>query len=445
MSLQDQVVIPQSALNGGQPPAMPSAPPATTPTEPSFAQSDVAPASAPVESPEIAYLRAHGEDAAANELGQALEAMLKGQQPASAPVPSQPAQAGQPAPAAPQTAQERALDPYSVDGATPAPNADQLGAEDADGDEGVVIGEDGRARNATTGKFVPLKALHRERDKAKTLNEENAKLREMTARAEERLAVLNEFLTKSAEPEAPAATEEALTPPMLPEDFVDPEVDIFKFSQQIKEFAKKQSDYIKKLEEKVAGTETQTRAQIEELATAQMLYRDVQSFAAKQPDLPKAYEYARKQRDNILQALGFKDPAERAKQIEREEKILQQDAVRNKRSYAETLYNLAQAYGYVPASAAAAAITAPAAPAPAAAQPAPAPAAPPATSPEAAAKVQAIANGQQMAGGTLSGHGGSGGGDITVARLAQMSEAEFLDLAAKLGGKGQMDRYFRGI
>ncbi len=112
---------------------------------------------------------------------------------------------------------------------------------------------------------------------------------------------------------------------------------------------------------------------------------------------------------------------------------MQHDTIRNKRSYGETIYSLAKAYGYQPPQAA---------PTPA---PTPDPAPAPAVDPGAAAKVEAIRNGQAAAGATLTGQGGAGGEGLTVARLASMTEAEFLDLAAKLGGKGKLDQYFRGI
>ena len=428
--MSEQVVIPNAALPTAEPaPAAPAIP------------------------AEIAYLKQHGGENA-DTLHAELESLLKGQQapqtavePTAAPItqpaptpvsePAAPQQQPQQQPA-PQTAMEKALDPYAPEGAE---------AEDgADGVEGVVIDAEGRARDARTGKYVPIKALHHERSKVKNLHEENAKLREMQARAEERLAVLNEFLEKSSTPEP---TPEAA--PVVEEELADPEVDIFKWAKQMKARDERKEAYIKQLEEKISGSEQKTSAQIEELAAQQILSRDVNSFAAKHPDLSKAYDHMKAARDRQLVALGFKDAAERTKQIEREEKILQVTAIRNKQSYAETIYNLAQTYGYQPPAAAesnANPLPTPPAAAPApAAIPAPATPSPtmPAVDPAAAAKVEAIRNGQHLAAPTLNGQGGSGGEGLTVARLASMTEAEFLDLAAKMGGKGKLDQYFRGI
>jgi|SRR5262245_5886201 len=411
---------------------------------PSAPAPDSTPAPVPAE---IAYLKAHGGENV-ESLGAELESLLKGRSTDSAPSPdvaSSPAPVTAPAPVvtppapAPQTAQEKALDPYAPEGATD------------DGDdgsiEGVTFDAEGRARDARTGKYVPLKALHQERAKVKGLYEENAKIKEMQARAEERLAVLNEFLEKSNTVE-PAAEEQPAAPVL--EELVDPDVDIFKFAKQMKERYQQQQDYVKKLEEKLSGTEQKTSAQIEELANAQMLVRDVQSFTAKQPDLPKAYEHMRNARDMQLQVLGYKDAAARAQHLDAEEKALQRQAIRNKVSYGEAVYKLAATYGYVAPAASANGVSnpTPTPPAPVAAAPvAPAttPAPAPAVDPAAAARVEAIRNGQTLAAPSLSGQGGSGSEGLTVSRLANMSEAEFLDLAAKLGGKGKLDSYFRGI
>lgn len=427
----EQVIIPAGDIPSAPAPNAP-APAPTTPPAPSPAPA--------AESSEIAYLKAHGFEA--GELQAQLESIMTGRQtspdgtpPSSAPaappapVPA-PTQDTTPAPA-PQTPQEKALDPY-------APN----GADDGDVDEGVVIDGDGRARDARTGKYVPIKALHHERGKVKNLHEENTKLREMQARAEERLAVLNEFLEKSNAPE-PVTTEQQ--PPAM-EDLTDPDVDIFKFAKQMKERFEQQNAYVKKLEERLEGNTKQSQQQIEELAAAQMLVRDVQSFSAKHPDLPKAYDHMRTMRDRQLQALGYADAEQRADFISREEKVLQMQALKNKKSYGQVVYDLAQTYGYqVPAAPA----PTPPPPAPVAAPPAPSPA--PATTqapgvdPAAAAKVEAIRNGQTLAAPSLSGQGGASSEGLTVSRLANMTETEFLELAAKMGGKSRLDSYFRGI
>lgn len=400
----EQVVIPQSAM---------PAPDATPP--------------APTVSPEIAYLQQHGMGAEATSLAAELEGLLKGQpQPQTAPITQEPApapvQAPPPvqAPELPTSVQEQALDPYAVDGAE---------------NETVVIDGEGRARDAKTGRYVPVQALHAERVKVKDLRTELQMTKEQNARVEERLAILNEIMSaddtpKTPEPAAPEA-------PVLEEDFLDPEVDIFKSAKQMQEFIKKQTAYVKKLEEKLDGTQQMTRQQLDEMAMQTSLRNDVSSFSARNKDFFDAYQHLRKVRDASLQTLGYEDKAAREAALAAEERSLAMAAVKGKRSYAETLYKLAKDYGYAPQAPTPAPVTPP----PAATPPAPAPA--PAVDPAAAARVQAIAQGKETS-VSLNGVGGSGGEGLTVANLANMSEHDFLNLAAKLGGKGKMDAFLRG-
>jgi hypothetical protein len=409
--LQTQVVIPQSEL--------PAAAPAPT---------------APALPPEIAYLREHGLEGEATSLQAELEGLLRSQDGAPAALPTaapiaqemrapQPVQPTEAPPAPPaQTPQEKALDPYAVDGA------------DSD-DSPVVIDDQGRARDAQTGKYVPLKALHKERELHKQTRSENQNLRELNARVEERLAILNEILGSPDDKPAAEAPPADVAPPV--EEFVDPEVDIFKSAKQMQDFIRKQSDYVKKLEEKISSSDTLTRAQLDEMNMQSAIRNDVTSFNSRNGDFLEAYKHLRTVRENALTALGYTDKAARESQLAREERGLAVDAVKNKKSYAEVLYNLAQAYGYSkPAPA----------PAPTPEPPAPAaPAAPahPTVDPAAAAKVQALAQAKETAGPTLNGAGGAGGEGLTVAQLANMSDHDFLNLAAKLGGKAKMDEFLR--
>jgi hypothetical protein len=400
--MSDQVVIPQ-----GEMPAAPVAP------------------TAPALPPEIAYLKEHGLDSEAGSLHAELESLLQSR---GDPAPSLPAQAPitqpdlSPTPVAP-TAQEKAFDPYAVDG------GDDGGAEDG----GVVIGDDGRARDAVTGKFVPIKALHKERDLHKQTRSELQQTRELNARVEERLAILNEILT--AQDESPAAPPAAEPEAQPVEEFIDPEVDIFKSAKQMQDFIKKQNEYVKKLEEKLSGTETLTRQQIEGMRADQAIRADVTSFYAKQPDFLQAYNHLRTVREKALTTLGFEDKAARDAQIAREEQALAAQSIKNKTSYAERIYKLAQDYGY------------------ALKQPEPIPAPPvetppaaptkPVVDPAAAAKVEALRAAKDVASPTLNGAGGSAAEGLTVSQLANMSESDFLNLAGKLG-KAKLDALLRG-
>jgi hypothetical protein len=408
--MSDPVVIPQSEL-----PAAP--PPVDTPALP----------------PEIAYLQQHGMEGEANSLQVELENLLRARDTAPAITPTQAPITQTPAPVpvaptetppAPQTAQEKALDPYAVDG-----------GEGPD-DTAIVVDDQGRTRDAATGKYVSIKALHHERNIHKQTRSELQQLREQNIKAEERLAILTEILNAEERPvvEQPAAPVDER--PELTEP-VDPEKDIFAWAKQQQDFAQKQNEYIKKLEEKLSGTENVTKQQLEAMRADQAIRSDVTAFHAKQPDFLKAYNHLRTIRNNALEALGFSDEKARGEQIAREERAVAMEALKNRRSYAETLYRLAQAHGYAKA--------ADPAPEPVAAPPSPAPApTPPSVDPAAAAKIAAIKNGKDVASPTLNGVGGTGGEGLTVRDLANMSENDFLNLAGKLG-KAKMDALLRNI
>lgn len=402
-TVSNQVVIPQAEMPAPAPVAPPALP------------------------PEIAYLQQHGMGTEAVSLQAELEGLLKSQgQPPVAPTALAPTPAPvetpppAPAPELPQSTLEQTLDPYAVDGAE---------------NETVVIDSEGRSRDAKTGRYVPVQALHVERAKTKELRTELQVTKEQNARVEERLALLNEIMSADDSPKPAVAA--APEPAPVEEDFLDPEVDIFKSAKQMQEFIKRQTAYVKKLEEKLDGTQQMTRQQLDEMAMQTALRNDVSSYNARNPDFFKAYEHLRKVRDASLETLGYADKAARDAQLANEERGLAMSAVRNKKSYAEMVYKLAKDYGYSPAG-----VPTPPAPAPAQAA-APTPLAPaPTVDPTAAARVQAIASGKETA-ASLNGVGGSGGEGLTVAQLANMSDTDFLNLAAKLGGKAKMDEFLR--
>ena len=391
--MSEQIVIPQAD--------MPAPPPA--PTE----------AALP---PEIAYLKSHGFETEAGSLQTELESLLQAREPAPVIAPAVAPNPPAIAEVKPQTAQERALDPY-------APNAPRI-ADEVEGEDvaSVVIDETGRARDAVTGKYVPIKALHQERAKAKELRSELQQTREQNARVEERLTILNEILSASDDKPKPAEA-----PAPIEEETIDPEVDIFAAFKQL-------ANRAKKLEKQITDTGQMSRAEIEDLRAQQAIRSDVTGFNNRTPDFLPAYNHLRKTRDAALQALGFADKADRDSQIANEERALAANAIKTKKSYAQTIYDLAQAYGY-------------AKPAPepdptpvhAPTPPAPSPAVDPAT----AARVDALRTAKDQASPTLNGAGGSPAEGLTVQQLANMSEVDFLNLAGKLG-KAKLDALLRG-
>jgi len=445
--------------------APPTAPVATPPAPNGAAPNGAAPADVAALAPEIAFLKQHGMEAEAQELGAQLESILKAAQngagdpasqglPTAAPItqPSAPQ-----APAAQQTALEKALDPLAPEG------ANQTTTEGSDGElvEGIVIDANGRPRDAQTGQYVPLKALHRERDKVKDLRSELQQQREMNARVEERLAVLNELLASGGElPQAQQQQQPAAPDPLAPpslDELVDPDVDIFKSAKQMQDYLKKYADYAARLKAEldnaVEAKIKPTQQQIQEMSVSQAIQRDLTSFVAKNPDLPDAYKHLRKARADGLKVVGFGSDEEITAYLNNEEKVLQQRSLAQNKSFAQAVYDLAKTYGYQ--KQAEPAPTPEATPAPVAAQQAPAApqAQAPAVDPAAAAKVQALAAAQQQAGATLNGHGGTPAEGLTVQQLVNMNDAQFLDLAAKLGkasggtgsGLRKLDELLRGL
>jgi hypothetical protein len=259
-----------------------------------------------------------------------------------------------------------------------------------DGEE-LVVGEDGKIRSTKSGRFVPHAALHKERERRKGVETELGNYREKMARADERLAVLNELMTK---PEPQASTPEAV---------IDPEQDPIGALKQ--SYAK-----IAALEKKLTESTTQQSERENARAMLSAYEQDARQFAQAKPEFPSAYQYLFQVRHRQLEAIGLKDPAARNRYIADEERQLVSEAFKSRISPAQMVYNLAVASGFSHTP------------------PAPEPA-----KPDHAAKIEAIAKGQRAAGVSLSAAGGSAGEGLTAAALADMSEEEFSAVAAKLG------------
>jgi hypothetical protein len=260
-----------------------------------------------------------------------------------------------------------------------------------DGEEVVIVGADGKPR-ATNGRFVPHQALHKERERRKSVETELMTYRERTARADERLAVLNELMTK---PEAPPAS--------AAEQPIDPEVDPIGALKQL--HARNQA-LEKQLQESTKSVEERESAR----AMVSAYQNDAARFVQEKPEFRDAYVHLMTGRHRELEAMGMTDAAERNRFIANEERQLVASAFQSRRSPAQMLYSLAVARGFSYAP------------------PAPAPA-----KPDHAAKIESIAKGQRQAGASLSAAGGTAGEGLTAAALADMSEEEFSAVAAKLG------------
>jgi antitoxin (DNA-binding transcriptional repressor) of toxin-antitoxin stability system len=272
-----------------------------------------------------------------------------------------------------------------------------------DGEEVVIVGKDGKPR-AQNGRFVPHQALHAERERRKATETELGTYREKMARADERLAVLNELMSK---PEAPPSQGK------VAEQTIDPEQDPIGALKQ--SYAK-----IAALEQKL----TESTKTVEERESARAMVsayqNDAARFVQEKPEFRDAYVHLMTGRHRELEAMGMTDADERNRFIANEERQLVASAFQSRRSPAQMLYSLAVARGfsYTP--------------------PAPAPA-----KPDHAAKIESIAKGQRQAGASLSAAGGSAGEGLTAAALADMTDEEFSALSAKLG-KSKMRQLMGG-
>lgn len=331
-----------------------------------------------------------------------------------------------------ETATPAAGDTAPAPGAPGAPAAAPGAADDADEDGTITIGADGKPRETLSGKYVPHKAMHQERERRKATEAELTATREKLARGDERLAVLMELLNNGdAKPTAPgaaaapgAAKTDAEVDPFA-EEPIDPEVDVF---GALKQTQRQNAALLKRIKDGDQATK-----QKEASASAGNAYvSDAMAFAKTQPDFGNAYNHLIAQMHQEFEALGIEDTAERNRMIAQREKEFVSEVLGRAGSPAAAIYKLAKARGYKGAAPGGD-------PAPAAAAPAPKPAA----DPNAVAKLKAINQAKETL-VSLGGSGGSAGGDtLTMEALANMSEAEF-NATAKRIGKGAMARIMGG-
>ncbi len=261
--------------------------------------------------------------------------------------------------------------------------------EDDTIDGEISIDSQGRAKDKTTGRFVPHAALHKERERRKATEVELTTTREKYARVDERLALLNDIIGQS-EGKTPNGQQPAPQDEVAP----DPETDIFAY-------VKWQAKQIEKLHGQLTGTTESISKQRAEETFRSSYVNDAQTFMKATPDFQDAYQHLVKGRDAELAAMGMSDPAKRADIVAKEERALAAQALQEKRSPSQVLYNLARARGYT--------------------------AKPTQQQPDAnAQRVQQIARGQREAGASLSNAGGSSGdGNLTAESLSNMSDADF--------------------
>jgi|GEM_PF-3681360 len=305
---------------------------------------------------------------------------------------------------------------------------------DEDGDLVITIDEQGRAKDAKTGRFVPHASLHRERERRKSVEAEFQVTREKYARAEERLAVLNEILAASNEGASAGADGDAAKQQkpksVFEEEPIDPAQDIFAAFDQQRRMNLELAKMMREGQEKQAQAQKLTEAEKAEQSLIAAYRSDAQRFSAEKPEFKDAYTFLVKQRHAELEAFGITDAAQRNAQIQAEERQLAETALKQKLSPAAVLFKMAQARGFAPAAQVEAAKTQAQAAGADAAQK------------EAAQKLDAIRRGQQ-ASASLSGAGGRGNEGLTLENLANMSDEEFAAVHSKLG-KRAMKKLMQG-
>jgi hypothetical protein len=282
---------------------------------------------------------------------------------------------------------------------------DQLGTGKTDPVPAVDQQADQQGKQGDKPGYVPVNALHEERERRKALETELSTFRERFARADERQRAINELL--GLDPEKPAQQQ------AQPKQPIDPEKDIFGAFRQ-------QQEVIADLQKQLQSTGQRFEQQTAEQRILSEYAADARRFSTETPDFPAAYNHLLSVRDRELQALGVTDATERGSIIAREEKQIASQALTQKRSPAQIIYELAKVRGFAPKSSAqpSAAIGASSA----------------ATQVSDAVKQLEAAQKGREAFPTLTGAGSTGASGLTVQALADMSEEEFERTTSKLSG-----------
>lgn len=292
-----------------------------------------------------------------------------------------------------EPSQEPAGEPQAAEPTSEAGSEPKLKTGEIDDDEGIYVDADGKTRSVLTGKFVPHAALHKERERRKSVETDYHAMREQMARAQERLAVLNEVISAS---EAPAQAPKSNEPP-------DPEQDIFAY-------VKWQNEQLTELRQAKQQETEQAKARQMTQQVENLYRQDAMRFAQQTPDFSDAYQYVAQSYASELKALGYSDPQIHQRMIQEEGQLVV-EALQRQLSPAQVIYERAKARGYTKKEAA------------------PAAAAPQQNGQQ---KLESIQKAQKTQ-TSLSGAGGSAGEGLTVEALANMSEDEFANVYQKLG------------
>ena len=236
-------------------------------------------------------------------------------------------------------------------------------------------------------KQVPLAALHEERSRRRELDQQLQAVREQNARMEERFRAFQERLQEQQRAAAPQAPNE---PTVSYED--DPA-----------EYLRQQNSILERRVQDLQGarstSEQERQAQVAMQQFSEQLSMDEQRFVQQQQDYYDAVEFLKQSRYQELQSIGV-SPPEIQRAIINDTVYLAQQAARAGKTPPQAFYDMAVARGYAKA---------------AKAQP---------TAAASSNRVQQVAQGQRAAAG-MGASGGDSGGDLSLAKLENMSDDEF--------------------
>lgn len=299
-----------------------------------------------------------------------------------------------------------------------APEAPEAPAEQAaepvspEDDEG--LGPDDIHEDVNKGRFIRHGAFHRERKmrqemerRAREYETQITREREERARIDERLQLIMQASQQQQMEEYEGQQYQV----------PNPEEDPF--------------GYMRYLEHQIASLSQQTQGvdqrfqQQDEYATVKSAFQaDASAFTQRQPDFINAYQHLMRARDRELLRLGRNNAQERASIIAQEELMIVSECLRNGKSAAELVYELAKDRGYqLPQQQSAAPAQV-------------------GQRPSAVAQVAAIKKGAAAARSLGSAAGGSNQ-PLTAELLANMSEAEFEAVYTKMS-REQRREYFGG-
>lgn len=198
-------------------------------------------------------------------------------------------------------------------------------------EDGEILVEDGgQVRDKKTGRFVPITALHREREKAKAASAEAQALRDNLLRTRERLEIMTEVLPKAEQAKVEAAQQSDPEP--------DPEQDMIawmKWSQTRQ----------KTLQAKIDALEGATAKQREAQTLQSYFTSDIAEFQKSAPDFTDALNYGIAVREKMYTALGVPQEQIRNRVLGEISELIR-DSHGSKLSAAQRLYETAKALGY---------------------------------------------------------------------------------------------------